>query len=104
MTTEKGTGRRNARTRKVQRRSGRTGRVGSTTRRKKSALNRARRALSAAGFSLGRKLVISESGRAIAIAFPNYIRATASTFRMPDEAGIADLFALIALHYAETEF
>ena len=77
---------------------------GLTTRRqKKSALRRALRALSGAGFTCGRKLVISKSGRAVEIAFPNYIRAERGSFRMPDEAGIADVFALIALHYAETE-
>ena len=83
----------------------RNARSGLTTRRrKKSALRRVVKALSRAGFTCGRKLVISKSGRAVEIAFPNYIRPEGGKFRMPDEAGIADIFALIALHYAETEF
>jgi hypothetical protein len=93
MMTEKGT----ARPRK-------RGLVGSTIRRKKLAARRVVRALKAAGFIVGRKLVIDGSGRAVAIAFPNYIRPEGGHFRMPDEAGIADVFALIALHFAETSF
>ena len=95
MMTEKGTRRRLGR---------RRAHSGSMMRRKKSALRRALRALARAGFTCGRKLVISKSGRAVEIAFPNYIRAERGQSRMPDEAGIADVFALIALHYAETEF
>jgi len=66
-------------------------------------MRRAVRSLNSAGFTCGRKLVIAENARSIAVAFPNYIRAERGRFRMPDEAGIADIFALIALHYAETE-
>ena len=76
---------------------------GSTTRRKKLAMGRAIRSLNSAGFSVGRKLVLAGGARSIAVAFPNYIRAQRAQFRMPDEAGIADVFALIALHYAEAE-
>ena len=66
-------------------------------------MRKAVRSLNSAGFSIGRKLVIAAGGRHIEIAFPNYIRAERDQSRMPDEAGIADVFALIALHYAETE-
>jgi len=95
MTTEKGTRRRVGTPARV--------RVGSMTRRKKLAMRRAVRGLNLAGFTCGRKLVISKSGRTVEIAFPNYIRPQGGQFRMPDEAGIGDVFALIALHYAETE-
>jgi hypothetical protein len=67
-------------------------------------MRRALRSLNLAGFTVGRKLVIAENARSIAVAFPNYIRPKGGNFRMPDEAGIADVFALVALHYAETEF
>ena len=66
-------------------------------------MRRAVKALTEAGFTVGRKLVLAKSLRAVEIAFPNYIRAERGQFRMPDEAGIGDVFALIALHYAETE-
>jgi hypothetical protein len=66
-------------------------------------MRRAIRSLNSAGFSVGRKLVLSEDGRHIAIAFPNYIRAQRDQSRRPDEAGIADVFALVALHYAEAK-
>ena len=66
-------------------------------------MRRAVRSLNSVGFTVGRKLVIAESGRHIAIAFPKYIRAERGHIRRPDEAGIADVFALIALHFAEAE-
>ena len=94
MTTEKGTRRRT-----MQRRRALSG--STTRRRKKLALRRAVRALHAAGFTVGRKLVIAESGRTIAIAFPNYIRAERDHFRRPGEASLGALFAMIAFAFSE---
>ena len=96
MTTEKGTARPQARLTSRKR-----GRAGSMTRRKKSALRRAVRSLNSAGFTVGRKLVIAENERTIAIAFPNYIRAQRDQFRRPGEASLGALFAMIAYAFAE---
>jgi len=92
MMTEKGTRRRLGR---------RRGPAGSMTRRKKSAMRRAVRSLNSDGFTVGRKLVIAENARGIAIAFPNYIRAKRDRSRRPGEATLGDVFALIALHFEE---
>src|SRR6266850_1989824 len=93
--TEKETRRRRARP-QIRRRDP----TGSTTRQKKSALRRAMRSLSSAGFTVGRKLVIAKSGQHVAVAFPNYIRAKRDHSRRPGEACLTDVFALVALHFA----
>ena len=66
-------------------------------------MRRAVRSLNSDGFTVGRKLVISENARGIAIAFPNYIRAKRDRSRRPGEATLGDVFALIALHFEEQQ-
>ena len=64
-------------------------------------MRRAVRSLNLAGFTVGRKLVIAESGRTIAVAFPNYIRAERDKSRRLGEASLGALFAMIAYAFAE---
>jgi len=75
-------------------------RPGSMTKRTK--FRRALRSLNSAGFHVGRKLVISENGRHIAIAFENYIRAKRDHSRRPGEASFEQFWQLIALHKSES--
>jgi hypothetical protein len=64
-------------------------------------MRKAIRSLNSAGFNVGRKLVVSGDRRTIAIAFPNYIRAKRDHSRRLGEATLAEMFALVAVHYAE---
>ena len=99
MTTEKGTRRRTMQRRRAP--------AGSTMKRAKSTITRrmrkAIRSLNSAGFNVGRKLVVSEDRRTIAIAFPNYIRAQRDHSRRPGEATLMDFYALVALHFEEAK-
>ena len=66
-------------------------------------MRKAIRRLNSDGFNVGRKLVLAEDERSIAIAFPNYIRAERDNSRRPDEARLEHVFALVALHYADAK-
>jgi len=75
-------------------------RAGSMT--KRSKFRRALRSLNSAGFVIGRKLVLSENGRHIAIAFENYIRAKRDHSRRLGEVTHEQFWALVALHKSES--
>jgi len=91
--TEIGTGRRQLRGR-------RRAPAGSTM--KRSRFRRAKRSLNSAGFVIGRKLVLSEDGRHIAIAFENYIRAKRDHSRRLAEVTHEQFWSLVAHHKSES--
>jgi len=80
--------------------NGRRARAGSTTKRTK--FRRALRSLNSQGFHVGRKLILSEDGRHIAIAFENYIRAKRDHSRRLGEVTHEQFWQLIALHKSES--